>query len=111
MGLRIVDSLRTFWHSFRMIWDGPSTVQHTHEDGNHYCMYFFQSWQKNQIVHQVLPPLLISSLGIKSCATAAIGDFRLTEHTNEFSPWIMDNDLVWVNHWDDSRFTFFTGFI
>ena len=44
------------------------------------CMCFFQSWQKNQIVHQVLPPLLISSLGIKSCATAAIGDFRLTTH-------------------------------
>ena len=58
-------------------------------------MYFFQSWQKNQIVHQVLPPLLISSLGIKSCATAAIGDFRLTTHPDTLS--IRDERYDWFH--------------
>ena len=81
-----------------MIWDGPSTVQHTTYT---YCMCFFQSWQKNQIVHQVLPPLLISSLGIKSCKlqqsqqTAAIPSYRT--HQWIVCSWIFSLTLYWFH--------------
>jgi len=49
------------------------------------------------LLHVLLPKLAEKSVVIhvtfffswnKSCATAAIGDFRLTQHTHEFSPLI-----------------------